>query len=264
MLAAQYDVTVCATASAARSAMAQGRPDLLLVNLGDPTGELSTLSRHLRDTTGGETVAIIAVGVPDTARARFAALDAGADEVIVHPMDAAYLMARVRGLLLSRSALQTGAMLQSTQRRLGFEDRRGGFAVPPQLLVISDGDGRMFEPLETLQGQYRIATRSCGQIIGDGRPRIPNQARVALIDGRGWSSDQANRLLQSVHGAAPYHSAAAIVIWDRHKSHEWAELIAAGAGQVWPEDVSSEEVRLRLLRSSSFAQTPEVSSRLTA
>ena len=130
---AQFAVSACATEAEARCAMARDRPDVVLVNLNDPSQELHGFCRKLRDSGATDSIALIAVGIPDTAKARFAALDAGADDVVVHPVDGSFLTARVRSLLRLRRAVPQ----DEVRGKYGFEDGRKGFAAKPRIVVLT-------------------------------------------------------------------------------------------------------------------------------
>ena len=82
-------------------------------------------------------IAIISVGVADTARARFAALDAGADDVMPRPINDALLLARIRSLLLVRNARQELMLRDSTSRALGFEEAKIDFVAASSVALLS-------------------------------------------------------------------------------------------------------------------------------
>ena len=82
MLAAQFAVDACASKDEAIRMIADNRPDLILMNLFDSVADQHSLCHDLRRSPETASISIIAVGVADTSRARLAAQDAGADEVL--------------------------------------------------------------------------------------------------------------------------------------------------------------------------------------
>ena len=106
MLAAQFAVEACASSAEARAIIANQCPDLILVNLSDPTEDRHGFCTALMADPNTSTIAIIAVGTADTSRARFAALDAGADDVLARPINDALLLARIRSMLRARSVTE--------------------------------------------------------------------------------------------------------------------------------------------------------------
>ena len=137
MQAAQYTVDACTTPAQARASIAINRPDLILVNLSGVAAEETGFCTALKadPDTGG--MAIIATGVPDTARARLAALDAGADEVLARPTHDALLLARIRSLLRARAATDELFLRDSTSRALGFHDSQSPFAAAGRVTLIA-------------------------------------------------------------------------------------------------------------------------------
>ena len=79
------------------------RPDLLVLDLGLPDGDGTTLIRDLR---GWSALPVIVLSARTAEADKIAALDAGADDYLVKPFGAGELMARVRAQL-RRSQQQT-------------------------------------------------------------------------------------------------------------------------------------------------------------
>lgn len=137
MLAAHFAVDACANLSEAMAIMATHRPDLVLINLSDTAENRHDFCRRIKADQDSGTIAIIAVGVPDTSRARLAALDAGADDVMPRPMNDTLLMARIRSLLRAGGANQELLLRDSTSRALGFQEKPQSFEKPAQVALVS-------------------------------------------------------------------------------------------------------------------------------
>ncbi len=137
MLAAQFAVDACASKAEAIQMIERNRPDLILLNLSDAAHDQHSLCRDLRRSTVTTSIAIIAVGVADTSRARFAALDAGADDVLPHPVNDALLLARIRSLLRVRSTSHELMLRESTSRALGFEESKAAFDGAARIAILS-------------------------------------------------------------------------------------------------------------------------------
>ncbi|KQB97168.1 diguanylate cyclase [Loktanella sp. 1ANDIMAR09] len=137
MLAAQFAVDACASKAEAIQMIERNRPDLILLNLSDAAHDQHSLCRDLRRSTVTKSIAIIAVGVADTSRARFAALDAGADDVLPHPVNDVLLLARIRSLLRVRSTSQELMLRETTSRALGFEENKAVFDGAARLAILS-------------------------------------------------------------------------------------------------------------------------------
>lgn len=140
MLAAQFVVDACANRAEADALIASNRPDLILMNLSHALEEQQRFCHDLRSAPATAPISIIAVGVADTSKARFAALDAGADDVLPYPVNDALLLARIRSLLRVRSASQELALREGTSRALGFEERGPAFEGTARISVLTDTD----------------------------------------------------------------------------------------------------------------------------
>lgn len=155
MLAAQFAVDACSSRADAISLMAKNRPDLILMNLSDDAEDQHRFCHDLRCTPDTATIAIIAVGVADTSKARFAALDAGADDVMPHPMNDALLLARIRSLLRIRGTSQELALRESTSRALGFEEERSGFEGAARIALLKHQSHNDIDIAATLSAGLR-------------------------------------------------------------------------------------------------------------
>ena len=137
MLAAQFMVEACATASEAQVMVAANRPDIVLINMSDANAAGLHLCTTLRSDPATTDIAIIAVGIAGTPRAQFAALMAGADDVMPHPTHEALLLARIRRLLRARSAIEEFGLRDSHKRTLGFADRQAHFVGAGRITLIA-------------------------------------------------------------------------------------------------------------------------------
>ena len=138
LLAAQYDVVACANHEETKSAFAQQRPDLLIINLSDPSIDNHQFCTDLKADRDTADIAIIGTGVADTPRARFAALDAGADDVLPHPVNDTFLLARIRSLLRMRQTPAELWMRHGTERALGFDEQKKRFDMPARIVFLTE------------------------------------------------------------------------------------------------------------------------------
>lgn len=152
MLSAQFNVDACSSRIEAEAIIATHRPDLILINLSDPVEDRHAFCQSLRQDPQTASIAIIAVGVADTSRARFAALDAGADDVLPRPMNDTLLLARIRSLLRVRSATEELMLRESTSRALGFEEVRTSFEKAANVALLA--------PIETDHPAFRAMLQS--------------------------------------------------------------------------------------------------------
>ena len=140
MLAAQFSVDACSSRIEAEAIISTNRPDLILINLSDPVEDRHEFCRTLKSDPDTSKIAIIAVGVADTSKARFSALDVGADDVLPHPMNDVLLLARIRSLLRVRNASQELFLRDGTSRALGFEEVNAPFETASHVAMLSHNE----------------------------------------------------------------------------------------------------------------------------
>ncbi|MBK5306319.1 MAG: response regulator transcription factor [Frankiaceae bacterium] len=103
-----HGVTTAATGMAGLQAAVDGRPDLVVLDLGLPDVDGSTLLSMLRAVSA---VPVIVATARDDEREVVRALDAGADDYIVKPFSAEQLDARIRAVLRRGGASEPAATL---------------------------------------------------------------------------------------------------------------------------------------------------------
>jgi two-component system KDP operon response regulator KdpE len=91
-----YRVVEAADAAAARRAWADGRPDLVLLDLGLPDADGTAILRRVRREA---TTPVLVLTARDAERQKIEALDAGADDYVTKPFAMGELHARIRALL---------------------------------------------------------------------------------------------------------------------------------------------------------------------
>ncbi len=104
LAAAYFDVVLVESLNAARAAMAQAAPDLVLTALDLPDGTAQTLKLDMRLDPALAEIPVIATLTSVCQEARLRALRTGVDDVLCLPIDDLILQARIRSLLRARSS----------------------------------------------------------------------------------------------------------------------------------------------------------------
>ncbi|MGD7198739.1 winged helix-turn-helix domain-containing protein [Ralstonia pseudosolanacearum] len=102
----------------AQAAMQASQPDLLLMEWNWPECESIDMLLALRASAHTRSLPVIVLSRHGDARAKIAALDAGADDYVVKPCDVGELHARIRAVLRRRSPQQGDEILQINGLRL--------------------------------------------------------------------------------------------------------------------------------------------------
>jgi len=248
MQSAQFRVAACATRIEAERAIARQRPDLILINPFSIGVDLYGFCRALRDDPVTSGLAIIATGGADTAQARFAALDAGADDVLPAPVEDSFLLARIRSLLRIKSAGQELALRESTSRALGFNDARSVFSRTARIHFALDPAGRMpraFDKLATIWGPTFQTVEMRALLTLDGGPVGPD---LVILDLREAAASKGPRfdLVSELRSRSATRLSAIMVVLPRENRAEAALHLDLGADDIVFADVSAEELILRI------------------
>lgn len=250
MLAAHFSVDTCANRTEAEAAIATHRPDLILINLADAAGDLHGFCRSLRASPETAEIALIAVGVADTSKARFAALDAGVDDALPRPMNDAFLMARIRSLLRVRSTTHELMLRDSTSRALGFEDATSDFDGPAQVALLTPAPEDQTDLLGQISKVLRYPVRLIDTGHGLEQAAIHPTPDLFVIDA---TQDMAGKtplfgLVSDLRSWGETRLAAQIVIVPDDMPEAAAMFLDLGADDVVPAGCSAAEIALRAAR----------------
>lgn len=149
-LSGQYEIIESGTGEEAIRAVANERPDLIILDLGLPDIDGVEVTRRLREWTN---IPIIIVSVREQEVDKIAALDAGADDYLTKPFGAGELMARIRVAL----------------RRSGQDDNEPVFKLNDLRVDFTRHEVRLHEQLVTLTPtEYdllRVLIRHAGRVL---------------------------------------------------------------------------------------------------
>lgn len=247
LTAAQYDVRTCTTCAEAKGMIAAETPDLVLVNLADANEDRHAFCRNLRNGKVGKSLAIVGTGVDDSSRARFAALDAGADDVLIPHVSDALLLARIRGLLRRRNASLEWQIRDETSRALGFDESRKDFVTPARITVIGSNLQTIPPLVALLQDGLGFRVQSTMHHKGILPQGTCRNADLFIIDAT--TSDQSMttvfQLISDIHAQDETQRAEKIVIIPKGDQESAAMLLDLGANDVVFADACAEELTLR-------------------
>ena len=247
MQAAQFAIDVCANRAEAERAIAENRPDLILLNLNCADADNHDFCKDLRNATNTAAVAIIALGTPDTAKARFAALDAGADDVMPRPINDTLLLARIRNLLRVRSAGQELVLRESTSRALGFEEARRSFEVLANVAFVTpipDMHAKMTNALSHDFGRPVCVITPDAALAAKALPQTPD---LSIVDATAVPQNERALfgLVSDLRSRAATRLSGQLIITPADEPEITALFLDLGADDAVSADASPAEIALR-------------------
>ena len=250
MLAAQFVVDACANKEEAIVLIAENQPDLILMNMSDASADQHSLCHDLRRNPETAGISIIAVGVADTSIARFAALDAGADDVLAYPVNDAFLLARIRSMLRVHSTGEELQLREGTSRALGFEEQRSAFEGTASIALVASGSMESEKLADALGKALRstVKTLRPSDVLRSddtqtGQELIVVDARQADIQQSGFFG-----LVSDLRARPQTRLAMQLVVVPKDKPEIAAMFLDLGADDVVPAASDSAEMALRARR----------------
>lgn len=112
-----YRVIEAETGKSGLAEVATRRPDVVLLDLGLPDMDGVVVLKRLREWTHAP---VLILSVRESAEQKIAALDAGADDYVTKPFDAAELLARVRAIQRRVPGVEEAAYFQTGHLAIDF------------------------------------------------------------------------------------------------------------------------------------------------
>jgi len=220
---------------------------LMLINLSDPSEDRHGFCRKIRKSSGTQGIPIVSIGVADTARARFAAIDAGADDVLPRPISDVLLLARIRSLMRRRNVAQELQLRDDTSRALGFDEETAPRLSPARISVLSDTRPMGARLVADLQAGLSQSVRLITSVMAHSAVGSLPNPDVMIIDGTtdNMTEDAVYALVSDLGARRETRFAAQMVVVPDDRPDMAAMLLDLGAHDVVFESVSAAELTLR-------------------
>ena len=134
---ARYTVLQAASALEALEVARSRSPQLIVLDLQLPDCNGYELIRRLRADPATSLIPIIALSSVSDPSLRLAALRAGAEDVMIKPLDDLVLLARLRALLRARETVEEHRLRETTTRDLGFDEQAETFETPSRIALVA-------------------------------------------------------------------------------------------------------------------------------
>jgi len=217
------------------------------VNLANPVEDLHDFCRQTRNRPDARAMAIVGVGVADTSRARFAALDSGCDDVLPLGTSDAYTLARLRSLLRRHSAVLAWQMRGNAKGAMGFEEDRTPTITQPKISVISDTPAVGVDIVANFQGGLGQSVRLMTQGFALTSLQCDEVPDLFIIDGTAHGDNFAKlyQTLADIEARGAAHCVAHMVLVPKGCLEIGALLLDLGADDVVEVSASPQELCLR-------------------
>ena len=246
LAAAYYSVRQAANGAEALATCARNAPDLILLGqVGNMQG--SEFARRLRTDPKTRNVPLIFLTRPDDERARVEALEAGADDVISHPVSEMMLLARIRNLSRARDAERELRLRDGTQRALGFAEPRAGFEMPARVTVVTDQPTDVEHWLSQLRARvsHRIEIRSPREMLAQ-HPNGSMAPDVCIVTLPRLLPETGLGTLSELRARSATRHCAMLVLCDRETRQAAASALDLGGNDLVVGAFDPDELVLRL------------------
>ena len=247
LLSAQYDVVACSSQTEAIASFEVRMPDLIIVNLSDPSQDHHAFCRLIKDDPETHSIAIVGTGIADTSRARFAALDAGADDVLPHPANDTFLFARIRSLLRLRHTPAELWMREGTQKSLGFNDEATVFTPPARMAILTENTAQSTGIIARLNriNSYGVTTFDTASALKDiSEANVPD---MFVIDSTTMENPREDlfRLVAELRSRSSTRLIPQLIVLPADAVETAAMALDLGADDVVAAQVTSDELAIR-------------------
>lgn len=247
LASACHQTVVAADGRACRMALREIRPDLILMNLDLQSPPGPALLRLLRADARSRTVPIIALTARCGTEARIAALMAGADEVLGRSVDDSVVLARIRNLLRSQTAVAELGQRDDTLRALGLAEAQPEFTLPGTIALVHDRNeaapARRDDLLSLVEDRMVVLSRT--DTLSDQHPETP-AADIFIIASDLGGPGGGLRLMSELRSNAATRHAGIVLVQSSTNSAEHAMAFDMGANEVLPAGLPTAELALRL------------------
>ena len=142
LASAHYDVIQASDVGQAVNLARTERPDLIISDLSLPDNGTVTLCQKIQSHPDSQHIPVMAIGCRPDAEGRIIALEAGALDVMMKPIDDTLLLSRVRSLIRAHNASAEWRLREDTSAALGLAEPHVPFAPAAHVIMISTDGAR--------------------------------------------------------------------------------------------------------------------------
>ena len=243
--AAYYHVVQTDRLDGILSLIRQTQPDLIVTAMSLPDGNALSLREMLKGANSLPDIPIVAITAENDRGARIAALEAGINDVLSHPLDDLMLQARIRNLLRVKSGDDDLPNTDTRPGLFGFGESHASFSSPARIVLmtrdVSRGQSWKAKLKDLFGHTTTIATET------DPHSLLARPAADAYVI---ETPDEPQRthqsLLAELKARSATRNAALIAVVDPASSDKAADALDRGANDVLQDGFCARELALRL------------------
>jgi len=221
-------------------------PDLILLGLMMSDMDGVEVCAALKNDPQTAHIPIIIVTAQNDDTAKIKALQAGADDFMIKPLDELTLLARVRSLLRARDTEEELRLRESTSRELGFAEEGPDYLQPVTIAMIST------ENKTAVSWKSSVIGKLNGNIVV-----IPKEKALTIMPDEQYPDiyviscdlakpDDGLRLLSELRSRSATRHSAIIMVAPKEAYDKSASALDLGANDLMFEGFSPQELALRL------------------
>jgi len=245
-----YEIAQAANASDLWQQLKRETPDLILINGHLEDCKATALCQKLRAKKQTAHLPIVLICSIDDRSERLAALEAGANDVLVRPLDDLVLLARLRSLLRTHETAEESKLRERTTQALGytagFAEAPGGFA-PQTSVHLATPDAATGERWATIlhpRMPYRVIAKVHGEALKDMASAAPPDVFVIALDRH--RPEAGLRLVAEIRARASTRHAGILVVLDDDRRRTLVDAMDLGAHDVMAHGFDPDEMALRV------------------
>jgi two-component system cell cycle response regulator len=172
---------------------------------------------------------------------------AGADEVLARSVDDSVVLARIRNLLRTQTAVAELGQRDDTLRALGLAEAQPEFALPGTIALVQDRSDHVparYDALKCLV-EDRMVVLSRTDTLAEQTPEMA-AADIFIIASDLGGPGGGLQLMSELRSHAATRHAGIVLMQSTHNSAEQAVAFDIGANEVLPAGLPTEELALRL------------------
>lgn len=254
-----YDVSQAQNLTEARQQIWCNAPDLLMINAKMPDEDPLRFCRNLRASPKTAHLPVLLLTAKDDRGYRIRALKAGADDVLVRPVESDILLPRLRSLMRRNEYNDDSLVPEETARALGLAENQTGFEARASVLIATQDSttAALWTHLLKAKAPYDFSA----QILDDALRSVTQSPApdVFVIMPDAAQPDVSLRLIAEIRArSATRHSSVLVVLTNQTQSLH-GDALDLGAQDVMKSGFDAEEMALRI---SKLVQHKRLTDRL--